>query len=120
MISWKWKALKSAVKAWVFKLRYGFDYRDCWNLDHALAKWLAPRLLYLAQHHMGYPGVGVYESPDHGALGWSYDLMKAGSALQAEVDKWDMEYNHEEELRIHKEAQEAMDWVAKWWGHLWD
>jgi len=45
-----------SLRSLLFQLRYGFWREDCWSLDLALAKWILPRLQYLAENNHGYPG----------------------------------------------------------------
>jgi len=98
--------------------KVGFDYRDCWNLDVAMAKWLAPRLLLMAKQTASYPGVAPYDGED-GHDAWTADLMKAGLALDLYSRVWD-ETDWDVERDIREAAQEKMAWVAKWFPHLWD
>jgi hypothetical protein len=56
---WYWGFLyqdvKLAVKSKYQLWRYGFEYRDTWGLDHALAKWILPRLKHLKKNKYGCP-----------------------------------------------------------------
>lgn len=46
---------KYAKKYKKFKKKYGFDFRDCWNLDISIAYYVLPRLIYLRAKGCGYP-----------------------------------------------------------------
>ncbi len=56
-----WRALDrirhipNRVEQLAFSIRHGYRYEESWYLDTALARWVAPRLRYLAEHHCGHP-----------------------------------------------------------------
>lgn len=37
------------------KIRYGFEFRECWNLDYHCAEWIVPRLKHLRKITHSYP-----------------------------------------------------------------
>ena len=39
-----------------FVKEHGFSFTDAWTLDHVIACFIAPRLAYLRDNHMGCPG----------------------------------------------------------------
>lgn len=118
-----WHPIRTWVPAKIFQLRHGFDYRDCWNLDHAMAKWLVPRLRHMAKVTHSYPGVGPYAN-DQGYVNWLTDLARVANSLDEylkyeDSEPWDTwEFN--ESKRLHKEAHQSIEWIATWWRHLWD
>jgi len=129
---------KRIVRFWWQRRTRGFDDSVCWDLQHELAKWLAPRLDALADMSSGSPA-GYQLSPvddgydfdksDHER--WRLDIREAASALAQYVRSdagtawWDsdaisIEDRIELDRRAERDADEAMVWVAKWWRHLWD
>lgn len=110
--AWQW------IKAKSFQLVYGFDYRDTWNLDIAMAKWLYPRLRHLANVTHSYPGRDEYESED-GDKRWMSDLNKHADVFERYASRWGID-DFDEENRLCFEARESMKWIAKWYLALWD
>jgi len=81
-------------------------HKDCINLNHALAKFLAPRLTYMATFTSHPRDI----DPDE----WTGQLKTAGKALHdyALYDGFDEE--------VEKRADDAMLFVACYFHHLWD
>ncbi|MEK6883718.1 MAG: hypothetical protein AABY22_29085 [Nanoarchaeota archaeon] len=52
---WWFIDFRGFIKGKWFQLFNGFDYHDCWGLDHSLAKWILPRLKYLRKNLHGHP-----------------------------------------------------------------
>ena len=62
--SMKWYGIKT--RYWIVRsffrnnlygrIKYGFNIEDTWSLDISVAKYLAPRVRYLANNSHGYPG----------------------------------------------------------------
>jgi hypothetical protein len=61
------------VRSLRFRLTHGFPMEDCWALDDATGKFLAPRLRYLAEHHAGHPS--LFDGEDGDEL-WTAILYK--------------------------------------------
>jgi hypothetical protein len=85
---------------------------DCRNLNLACAKFLQPRLEYVAAHHTSYP-MGM-DSDE-----WKRKLIVASDALLAYVKVYD-EWEPNNEHVINSNAQDAMLFVAAYFLHLWD
>mgnify|MGYP000110811880 CR=1 FL=1 len=86
--------------------------QDCISLKAPLAKWLGPRLVFLAKHTTSH-APGLYETED--AQQQATDLFlgqmaKHGNAL--------IEFGENEDT--DDEAKAAIFWVAENFIHLWD
>lgn len=118
-----------------FMMRHGFDYRDCWSMDIALAEWLAPRLRHLASTTHGCPprygltslelAAEVYNDLNHDFDSqfklWILDINKAANQLQAFIDIQDDDnWTVEKDRQVTDAAHEAFKWVANNIGALWD
>ncbi len=113
----------------VFRLRNGFDYRDCWNLDHSLAKWLVPRLRFLSKNTasapIGYPNLTIDIGGNWEAKtdfeAWSRDLGIAADQLEAWVERQEFyDGDFEKDKMMFDDSKKAMMWVAEWYHSLWD
>lgn len=129
-IKWRWRDLTSWTAAKWFQLFHGFDYRDCWNLDYHMAKWMAPRLRHLAANKMGAPcGYPLpdeqitFESPTDFDQ-WTSDINKAAKFFEdivAEDDREDCPDNISEHINELKNRQhEVFTWMARYYRGLWD
>lgn len=143
-MKWIYRALGKIEDAYywchrkIHILRYGFDYRDVWGMDDALANWLIPRLRHLASVAHGCPAyyslseeeivaaqeremAGDYSVHDPLFDIWIRDILIAAQSLQ---DWLDYENGDGWELDVYKQkrdqASKAFKWVAdNIWG-LWD
>lgn len=122
---------KNADKDYDYAKTWGTPIgQDCISLNASLAKWLGPRLLFLANHAIGCPssyfeGEETFERDEKAYLD---DLTKHGNALvqyakderaEAETDA-DIMAQADIETREEADAQLAMIWVAENFIHLWD
>lgn len=122
---WFRHALPVWARATAFRLRHGFDYRDCWSLDTALAKWLAPRLRHMSEiahgAPCGYPDKTPALDAETDFQAWKDDLMRASEAMLAYANVEYMEdWSMEREGEIREGAKTAMRWIAKHFTSLWD
>lgn len=113
------------ARATMFRMRHGFDYRDCWSLDAALAKWLAPRLKHMSEvthgAPCGYPNKAASWDAETDFQAWKDDLMRASEAMLAYANVDDMEdWSVEREDEIRDGARTAMRWIAEHFTGLWD
>ncbi len=86
--------------------------QDCITLKTSLAKWLGPRLVFLAEHTTSL-APGNYESEEAHKQATDIfleQMTKHGNAL--------IEYGENEKADI--EARAAILWVAENFTHLWD
>ena len=86
--------------------------QDCITLKTSLAKWLGPRLVFLAEHTTSH-APGFYESEEVQQQATDLflgQMTKHGNAL--------IEFSENEESDV--EAKAAMLWVAENFVHLWD
>ena len=67
------------------RLTYGFNLEDTWSLDVSMAKFLAPRLLYLANNVNGYPGTINDE--------WLEDNDLSRFILEDKAESWSLILN---------------------------
>jgi hypothetical protein len=88
--------IPSKARSLLFRLRHGFSREDTWALDTATAKFLAPRLLYLAEHHCGYPH--QFDGEDGDEL-WTAILAKMADGFERiaedRTDIFDDDYDGE-------------------------
>lgn len=105
-----------------FKKKYGFDYRETWNLDYEIACFILPRLVYLKDHCGGYPynlarvasdGFTIIES---GHEEWKKILNKMIKAFEIVV-KNEATLITGEEKRV---VEEGLDLFREYYFSLWD
>ena len=98
-----------------FKKKYGFDYRETWDLDYEIACFILPRLAYLREHCSSYPGTGEFIGED-GYKNWLKTMDKMIKAFETIVDA-EIGFETEEENRI---INEGLDLFRKYFRSLWD
>lgn len=54
-LKWKFYDIRLFIKSKYQLLRYGFEFKECWNFDYSLAKWTVPRLKHLRKNLNGHP-----------------------------------------------------------------
>lgn len=132
------QAIRWLKRKW-HMITQGFDPADTWSLDVSLAKWLIPRLRYLADSTQGaphgYPAVlpqtpqdsqhplfDTWVSLDTDFDAWKDDIRSAATRLENWINYTDggIQWNYEREIELEKEAEDAFGWVFKnirslWW-----
>ncbi len=112
---WHIRRLALRIPDWFraakFRLRHGFQREDAWSLDDATARFLAPRLRYLAEHHMGYPS--EFDGED-GAELWTAILAKMADGFERMandygINKGNIDY-----------VDECLDLFREFFYCLWD
>lgn len=98
-----------------FKKKYGFDYRETWNLDYEIACFILPRLAYLRENAVSYPGSEEFFG-EGGLEKWLAIEDKMIKAFETIVDK-DMSFETKEEKEI---IEEGLDLFRKYFQTLWD
>lgn len=106
--------------------RRGWADCDTWALDHYLEGILSEALSYLGDHRMGSPPQLCPDRDEQGMCQetgecschhlWSVELYRAAEMfkrLHAEDFRGDS--REEQNLR-----DDAVAWLFKWWGALWD
>ena len=94
----------------VFRIRHGFAREDTWSLDDATARFLAPRLRYLAENNMSYPGENINEEL------WSAILFKMADGFERMTKPdWDM-FDRDEVVYV----EECLDLFHSFFFNLWD
>ena len=121
------------VKWGIQRARRGYSERDVWNLDHYLATVIAGGCRALAADTHGYPNSG----PDDPFTfeDWQKELRHAADLFQEIADDdygllaaWDVNGDREPKREQYdaiyaREAavnKEAMEWLTRRFGHLWD
>ena len=101
------------IRSIVFRVRHGFAQEDTWNLDDATARFLAPRLRYLAEHTSGYPS--AFDGEDGDEL-WSAILFKMADGFERmTTPNWDSFAREEVDY-----AEECLDLFREFFFNLWD
>ena len=101
------------VRSIMFRLRHGFAREDTWSLDDATARFLAPRLRYLAEHTSGYPS--AFDGEDGDEL-WTAILAKMADGFER-MTKPDWDSFSRDEM-IYDE--ECLDLFREYFFNLWD
>lgn len=127
--SWLWHQLlrgRLFERLWC-RVRHGYDPRDLWGLDVALARWLLPRLRGLRRYTLDPHGDGVavqyYPDPDD-VRGYATQQARAAdrmalviNALSLIVD--DDSRTSEEEIANNERIDEGLRIMAEdvrgWW-----
>ncbi|MBE3087634.1 MAG: hypothetical protein IMZ71_00720 [Chloroflexi bacterium] len=109
--------IPSKVRSLCFRLSHGFPYEDTWALDTAMAKWLAPRLEWFAENHVGYPGLFEEATAYDGEADdlWTGILFKMADGFERmaseNLDCYAGEFSYEDE---------CLDLFHSYFFHLWD
>ena len=122
---------------WFFQRLYrGWDERNLWSLDVALAKWLLPQLEAFRKNLHGYPH-GITEREWDKILDkiiWSFSYVADKTPEQDEVYTMiskSVDGIEVKDKKLHKKAtrkldnleiryQEGIDLFSKWFRNLWD
>lgn len=97
----------------IFRLRHGFSREDCWDLDDAAARFLAPRLRHMAENNCGYPSAFKDETGDEL---WTAILFKMADGFERmTAPDWDSFSKDEMEY-----ADECLDLFREFFFDLWD
>jgi hypothetical protein len=120
---WWWK-LKDEIKYGYQRIRLGFDPRDTWGLDTAMAKWMAPRLRHLADYGCGAP-MGYGTTPDDITFDtktdfgqWYRDIMRAAKFFEDHANE-QREWTVEEGNRMSAEQIWVFGWMSEYYCSLW-
>lgn len=92
-----------------FHDKYGFNYEDCWGLDHAIACFVLPRLVHFKKVKQSYPSGITYEE-------WDEILDKMIYAFK-EIVKENANFMIGEN---RKRVEEGIELFAKYFFSLWD
>jgi hypothetical protein len=103
------------VRSIVFRVRHGFPQEDWWNLETATAKFLAPRLRYLAEHTSGYPSFIDIDGISGDEI-WTAILYKMTDGFEMmTMPDWD--FLDPEAIDY---AGECLDLFREYFFNLWD
>ena len=95
--------------------------RSTIDMKTNMASWIGCRLVFLGENTTGVP---IDEDGDDLFRDWPNNLQRHGHALKRYVrfrrDKQDISDTGYTNDRVDAAAQDAMDFVAKAFPHLWD
>lgn len=104
---------KDQKKADKFEEKHGFRYEDAWNLDHAMAVFVLPRLVQLRDTAHGYP---TYFIDNGGYEAWLKTLDEIIYGFYLYVAK-DLVFWDDEDKKVWFRAKALF---CKFWESLWD
>lgn len=113
------------TKYFIYRLRHGFDIRDTWSLDIALAKWILPRLKKFKEVNVCWPSIENdpnCDTPEHwdetiDKMIWSFqDIVTENKDFYKWRDNVDA-IGHQEQYKRRKEGLELFGKYlqALWW-----
>jgi hypothetical protein len=95
--------------------------KSCIDMKTNMASWIGSRLVFLGENTTGVP---IDDHGDDLFRDWPNNLQRHGHALNRYVrfrrDKRDISDTGYTNDRVDAAAQDAMDFVAKAFPHLWD
>ena len=98
------------IRSIVFRLKHGFPREDTWSLDDAVARFLAPRLRYLAENHIGYFDENINDEI------WTAILFKMADGFERmTAPDWG---SFDKDLLA--DAEECLDLFREYFFNLWD
>lgn len=117
--------LFNEAKWFIQRGRRGWSDRDVWSLDHYLSFILSTALLHFADITHGHPcrsyNPDLLPDPCKGCeceLKWDKELRENAKKFHLLYeDNWE---TAEELKRLDAARKEALEWLAEWYGHLWD
>ena len=116
---------KRTRKKWLKQHGKYFAPNECWSLDITIAEFTLPRLKYLKEHTIAYPGIGEMNTFEKWQAG--LDKMINAFELISKPDDaygvWDIEKNTYEEIKPlleqkQKEVDEGLELFGKWFQRL--
>lgn len=84
--------------------------RDCANLNTSLCRWLGERLTFMSKHTHGHPPKYTFDE-------WTHTLAKHGEALTTYASPTG---DGSDDVNEYRNAQNAMFFVTRNLGDLWD
>ena len=117
--------IPNEIKWFIQRGRRGYSDRDVWNLDGYLSMILSRALLRLADTTHGNPcriasisGNGDDCKYCDCASKWDKELRENAEKFRLlHEDNWE---TSEELKQLDDARKEALEWLAKWYGSLWD
>jgi hypothetical protein len=105
-----WRSASLAIRDGIFRLRHGYSFVDCWSLDSALAKWIAPRLEHLRDNHISHVC-------DLSTEEWFAVLDKMAQTFRfISAGEWWYSENRDQEAYVN----EGLDLFREFYFGLWD
>lgn len=93
---WKWfSELFSNLREAYRRVKYGWAYQDCWNLDFWMLEVLPPMLRHMADEGCAYPGTAPFETPEQWH-DWLHSMADVLESLQE--DNWFNQNEYEKDF----------------------
>ena len=106
--------------------------KKIWCLDRTFARFIAPRVRYLSENHMGYPG--CLNSNEElveilNKIARAFELYSSENEEESDSTEdskiisclyKDDPSNYEKIMKWHKEYVEGIELFYKWWNYLCD
>jgi len=108
MIKRLYRKIKNFIWEVNFRRKHRFKSLDIFNLNHATAKFIVPRLKLFRERTYSYP-MGL--TPEK----WKVILDDMIFALEFEINQWDKEYTDKDFKRIQK----GFKLFGKYFRDLW-
>ena len=92
---WKWfSELFQNLREAYRRVKYGWAYQDCWNMNTWMLEILPPMLRHMADHGCGYPGTEPFETPEK----WNDWLHSMADVLESlQEDNWESQNEYKED-----------------------
>lgn len=93
---WKWfsELFTNLCEAYR-RVKYGWAYQDCWNLDYWVLEILPPMLRHMADEGCAYPGNKPFETPEQ----WNDWLHSTADVLESlQEDNWYSQNEYEKDF----------------------
>lgn len=109
---------KYVKKADKFERKHGFRYEDAWNLDHAIACFILPRLVQLRDTQHGYPVYFGHNYPteEEAIAAWNNVLNEMIYGFYIYVTKDEVFWGDEDKIAWDR----AKSWLCRYFSSLWD
>lgn len=115
----KIQLVRRQVKRLFYRWEHGFWLEETYNLDVALADWLATRLKALAAETQSYPaGYGGWMTAEKEYETWTADILKHATSCNRYARRWYLTEGDESYV-LDTDYREALKWLSEYYLHLW-